>query len=160
MRQLGWCSSSSPLQHMVAWSPPYQQGSKLPTRCRSTATPSQAQPKRPRSLSSTDSQRPLARSLIAVTTSNVWSKTKLMLKSLSASHDSHELLVIDESSTDKTPERLAEHNVNMMQVPKVSAQYNVLTPCMQRPWVPSCPCIMPTHAYMHTWSPLMISIDT
>jgi hypothetical protein len=64
----------------------------------------------------------------------VWSKTKLMLKSLSASHGSHELLVIDESSTDKTPERLAEYNVNMMQVPKVSAPRIVFT--LQRPWVP------------------------
>lgn len=75
-----------------------------------------------RSLPSKDTQGNHARSLMAVTTSNVWSKTKLMLTSLSEAHDSHELLVIDESSTDETPEHLAEYHISTMQVPKVSAR--------------------------------------
>lgn len=56
--------------------------------------------------------------LVAVTTSNVWGKTQLMLSSLWTTRDTYDLMVVDEGSTDGTLAYLAKYNVTVLPVPE------------------------------------------
>jgi hypothetical protein len=62
---------------------------------------------------------PQATSLLAITTSNVWNKTQLMLSSIFAVRDKFDILVIDEKSNDGTVEMLAKYGVSVLNVPEV-----------------------------------------
>lgn len=62
---------------------------------------------------------PSTTALLAVPTANVWAKTELLLHSLAAAHDNFELLVVDELSTDGTPQNLRKAGVRLIQPPEV-----------------------------------------
>lgn len=77
-------------------------------------------------LFSRSSRAQQAPTLLALTTSNVWNKTQLMLSSLWTARDAFDLLVVDERSTDGTLAELAKYNVTVMRVPATKGVVNGL----------------------------------